>query len=133
MRYTASRIDLGRAASAVHPPKEKALVGVDAFLDWSDADRDPDVLGRGLSEVVDAWRLKMITNRGVKVWPNGMPETFWTDHWRCRFVPQSDDTLTNADVIELLARLDKAGFDVIKTENLYTFGGERGYSLGQGE
>jgi isocitrate dehydrogenase len=26
-----------------------------------------------------------------------------------------------------------AGFDVIKTEHLYTFDGQRGYSLGQGE
>ena len=28
---------------------------------------------------------------------------------------------------------DHAGFDVIKTEGLYTFNGERGYSLAQGE
>ena len=37
----------------------------------------------------DRWRAsssKMITNRGVKVWPEGFPETFCTDHWRCRFV-----------------------------------------------
>ena len=27
----------------------------------------------------------MITNRGTKVWPDGAPETFCTDHWRCRF------------------------------------------------
>jgi isocitrate dehydrogenase len=26
-----------------------------------------------------------------------------------------------------------AGFDFIKTENLYTFDGEAGYSLGQGQ
>jgi isocitrate dehydrogenase len=26
-----------------------------------------------------------------------------------------------------------AGLEVIKTEHLYTFDGERGYSLGQGE
>ena len=29
--------------------------------------------------------LTMITNRGVKVWPQGFPETFCTDHWRLRF------------------------------------------------
>jgi isocitrate dehydrogenase len=27
----------------------------------------------------------------------------------------------------------KAGFDIIKTENLYWFDGKPGYSLGQGE
>jgi hypothetical protein len=31
-------------------------------------------------------RLKLVTNRGVKVWPEGFPETFCTDHWRSRFV-----------------------------------------------
>jgi len=29
--------------------------------------------------------------------------------------------------------LNHAGFDVIKTENLYEFDGKRGFSLGQGE
>jgi isocitrate dehydrogenase len=36
-------------------------------------------------------------------------------------------------VIALLSRLHQAGFDFIKTEHLYAFDGERGYSLGQGE
>jgi len=31
-------------------------------------------------------------------------------------------------VIELLGRIQAAGFDVVKTENLYAFDGERGYS-----
>ncbi|MDA0309612.1 MAG: hypothetical protein O3C46_02720, partial [Bacteroidetes bacterium] len=39
----------------------------------------------------------------------------------------------NADVPKLLQTLVEAGFDVIKTENLYQFDGVRGYSLGQGE
>lgn len=30
--------------------------------------------------------LKTITNRGVKVYSDGQPETFLIDHWRCRFV-----------------------------------------------
>jgi isocitrate dehydrogenase len=33
----------------------------------------------------------------------------------------------------LLQRLHDAGIDVVKTENLYLFDGERGFSLGQGE
>jgi isocitrate dehydrogenase len=38
-----------------------------------------------------------------------------------------------SDSLKLLGALVDAGFDVIKTENLYTFDGERAYSLGQGE
>jgi isocitrate dehydrogenase len=76
----------------------------------------------------------MITNRGVKVWPKGLPETFCTDHWRCRF--QADTTqasIGHRDIIELLSRLTEAGVDVIKTENLCTFDGVAGFALGQGQ
>ena len=77
--------------------------------------------------------LKMITNRGVKVYPEGLPETFRTDHWRCRFVPRDGAATAFDAVLALLARTRITGFDVIKTEHLYTFDGEPGYSLGQGE
>ncbi len=74
----------------------------------------------------------MITNRGVKVYPDGQPETFCTDHWRCRFMAPEKDTANHAQVIELLRQLEEAGLDFIKTEQLYRINGERGYSLGQG-
>ncbi len=129
--YEGAKLDV---SSVAHAPRknDKVLEGVDVFLDWSDGDRAPNDLGSGLVAAGDAWKLKMITNRGVKVWPNGMPETFCTDHWRCRFLPSSGE-VTNADIVDLLGRLGAAGFDVIKTENLYRFGDRRGYSLGQGE
>ncbi len=124
------------AVANVTPPKQaKALVGVDVFLDWDEDGRDPDVLGTKLHALDgDGLKLKMITNRGVKVFPGGIPETFCTDHWRCRFVADTEDgTLTHAQVIALLSRVAEAGLDFIKTEHLCTFDGERGYSLGQGE
>jgi isocitrate dehydrogenase len=121
-----------RVQAAPTPPVDKQLVGIDVFLDWSVADRDPDVLGGGLQGATpEGWKLKMITNRGVKVFPDGLPETFCTDHWRCRFV--TDGPTQYSAALELLGAVTDAGYDVIKTENLYTFDGERGYSLGQGE
>jgi isocitrate dehydrogenase len=115
--------------------RKKELKGVDVFIDWIENDRDPDVIGKGLEDCQgDTLKLKMITNRGVKVYPGGLPETFKTDHWRCRFVAQDENQeLTHADITKLLDNISKAGFDFIKTEHLYTFDGERGYSLGQGE
>ena len=69
-----------------------------------------------------------------KVYPDGLPETFKTDHWRCRFVMQNpSNDCSNKDVTNLLNSIDAAGLDFIKTEHLYEFDGERGYSLGQGE
>lgn len=115
------------------PRGDKQLVGVDVFLDWVESDRQADVLGPDLEAAApEGWSLKMITNRGVKVYPGGLPETFCTDHWRCRFVADGGTTGFPA-VLDLLRALDDAGHDVIKTEHLYTFDGERAYSLGQGE
>ena len=118
-----------------HPPKEKKLVGIDVFIDWEEADRDPDVIGDSLAALDgDGLRLKLITNRGVKVYPEGLEETFCTDHWRCRFVATAENGVcTHSQISSLMLRVANAGFDFIKTEHLYTFNGERGYSLAQGE
>lgn len=118
---------------APSPRQEKRLVGVDVFLDWSEGERDPNELGQRLEALNgEGMALSMISNRGVKVYPEGLPETYRSDHWRCRFMASSDQ-VTYDQVLRLLQRLHGAGYDVIKVENLYLFDGERGYSLGQGE
>lgn len=115
-------------------PGNKELQGVDVFIDWDADNRNPDSIGDALSAMKDnPFKLKMITNRGVKVYPDGMAETFCTDHWRCRFIPKEEGKVSNADIIKLLENVSAAGFDFIKTEHLYTFEGVRAYSLGQGE
>ena len=75
-------------------------------------------------------KLANIANRGVKVYPGGLPDTFTVDHWRCRFVGDAGEgsPVTHAQLISLLQRLDADGLDVIKTENLYNFDGTKGYS-----
>ena len=116
-----------------HPKAAKALVGVDVFLD--DSDSTPDAIGQRLRKIqTEDLRLIMITNRGVKVWPEGFPETFLTDHWRCRFQPAEEGReVTHAHIVELLSRLAENSVDFIKTEHLYTFDGHPGFSLGQGQ
>ncbi|MFN4146063.1 MAG: NADP-dependent isocitrate dehydrogenase [Runella sp.] len=112
-------------------PAKKELVGVDIFLHW--ANRNADELGERLKGFkAGNMELTMITNRGVKVWPNGLPETFCTDHWRCRFKSEALQPSTYADVIELLKKVSEAGFDIIKTENLVTMNSEMMFSAGQG-
>lgn len=117
------------------PAKKKELVGVDVFIDWREDGRNPDVIGdRLLNDASTAnLKLKLISNRGVLVYPGGMEETFKTDHWRCRFTNPDGKILNNSDVLELLKSVQDNGFDFIKTEHLYHFDGERGYSLSQGE
>lgn len=113
----------------------KTLKGVDLFIDWDKDDRNPDILADYLNKSAEnvTLKLKLITNRGVKVYPEGMPETFKTDHWRCRFVPKNGEEVTNKDILELMTSVENHKLDVIKTENLYNFDGERGYTLAQGE
>lgn len=117
------------------PAKRKELVGVDVFIDWRGENRDANEIGDRLLKNVSTDKLKLdqVSNRGVVVYPNGIDEIFKSDHWRCRFTNPNGQTLNNSDVIEILERIQKEGFDFIKTEHLYHFDGERGYSLSQGE
>lgn len=120
------------ATSAKSIPR-KELVGVDVFLDWTKGSAND--LGNDINKLSgEGLKLTMISNRGVKVWPGGHAETFCSDHWRCRFLSDSEgQTVTHPQLISLLGRVATAGYDFIKTENLYNFDGERGFSLDQGE
>ncbi len=138
VRYQAAKDAApAKAAEGDKPRPAKDLVGVDVFLDWDEPGRSPGRLGAALQAATAAGplKLKMITNRGVKVYPDGFPETFCTDHWRCRFVnrEQPGQTITHRQIVGLLTAMTEAGFDFIKTEHLCTFDGTPGFSLGQGE
>ncbi len=113
------------------PQSKKTLKGVDVFVDWRGADASE--LAERLEKLNSDIKLTMITNRGVKVWPNGFDETFCTDHWRCRYEVPNGDPAQKASIHTLLSQALDSDIDVIKTENLYEFNGERGYSLGQGQ
>jgi isocitrate dehydrogenase len=126
----------GTAAKPLYvraPAARKAVVGVDVFVHQSALSADALAVQLQASNTA-ALVLQMITNRGVKVWPGGFPETFCTDHWRCRFVAASDGgEVVQRDIVALLGALTDAGVDVIKTENLCTFDGVKGFALGQGQ
>lgn len=113
----------------------KEFVGVDVFVDWDPATgRNPDDLARPLLDACAGdFKLSMISNRGVVVWPNGNPNTYKVDHWRCRFEATRKDVSGNRLIVDLLGRLNTKGVEVIKTENLFNFDGQAGYSKGQGQ
>ncbi len=121
------------------PQHEKVLVGADLFIDNDHL--SPAQLGALLeTHSGDHLKLKMITNRGVKVYPDGLPETFCTDHWRCRFVHKANSKDVKAmkkvekeTIPQLMMTLLAEGIDVVKTENLYYFNNDLAFSLGQGE
>jgi isocitrate dehydrogenase len=120
---------------------KKGLVGVDIFIHARDV--SPDSLADTVQHALHAgatlapFKLQMITNRGVKVWPDGFSETFCTDHWRCRFMGVdaggNPKPTTHSEIVALLISMHSVGLDFIKMENLCTFDGEPGFALGQGQ
>lgn len=114
------------------PAAKKELVGVDIFVQWNGS--NPNELAEKVMQIEsNGIKLSMITNRGIKVWPDGFKETFCTDHWRCRFKPNEGTEINKSNIIELLKNALNENIDSIKTENLYSFDGKAGYSLGQGQ
>lgn len=124
-------LKISRSENRPSATQKRTLSGVDVFVYW-----EPDnvnLLAQRLKGVVgNEFELTMITNRGTKVWPNANPETFCTDHWRCRFKSKNGKT-TQFKVVDLQKRLTKHAVDIIKTENLYLFDNEPAFSSGQGE
>ena len=75
-------------------------------------------------------KLEMIANRGVKVWPDGSPQTFCTDDFRCRFMGTG---VTPKQVIALQERVAGLGLEVAMTVNLRNYDGKAGFTLAQGQ
>jgi isocitrate dehydrogenase len=70
--------------------------------------------------------LTSIANRGIKVWPQTLPDPFCIEQWRCRFL--SDSPLEAKAILKLYKALVENGLDIVQTENLYEHGGERTFS-----
>jgi isocitrate dehydrogenase len=114
------------------PEAKKKLVGIDVFI--CSKQRNPELLAQSLQlSDGDELKLSMITNRGTKVWPDGFPETFCTDHWRCRFKPNKVGEINYANILTLMKRIHESNLEIIKTENLYEFDGVAGYTAAQGQ
>lgn len=111
--------------------QKKEQVGIDVFLDEPSV--TPEQLGQSLEQLAGPdFRLDMLSNRGQKVYPGGAPETLCVDAFRCRFMSTSGAVSTE-QVIALVTRLAKAGHPFVKSEGLFTFDGEDGFTKGQGQ
>lgn len=111
--------------------RKKKHVGLDVFLDCENV--NPQQLGAQVERVaedVDGIDFKLMSSRGVKVYPGHMEAEIVTDLWRCRFY---GDRVEKDSIRKLLGKLEDLGLDWVKVENLYTYDEERGYSLLQGE
>ncbi len=110
---------------------KRELVGVDVFI-YSKESAD-SFIKHAAGKQWSPLSLQMISNRGVRIWPGGHPETFCVDQWRLRFMHKDKDLhATAGDIHKILQEVQNTGYDVTGTENLYNFDGAPAYSSAQG-
>lgn len=106
--------------------EKRTLIGTDIYLYCK---LPPLELQKKLSSVPTPLSLKLLTNRGAKVWPEGQPETFCVDQFRARFAhTQKGQSVTPDLIVKTQEILVEEGFDLIKTENLYLFDDKPAFS-----
>lgn len=126
--YKSASAPLKHTHTPTNPSRH--LIGIDVFI----YHRGPlsDFFSKISHINVAFLRLKMITNRGVRVWPEGQPETFCIEQWRCRFLTDDGRTASQNDVIQILHAFDHINMDVFQSQFLYNFDGKAGYSSAEG-
>jgi isocitrate dehydrogenase len=129
-RYKAAPAKKERAHAAAPAAAKMKLDGIDVYVAW------PSLVPNDLAVAIqkangDGLQLIMIDNRGVKVWPGGMSETFCTESFRCRFTGGNE--VTQKQTLALLGRVLDQGIEIVKTETLRSYDGQLGYTLAQGQ
>ena len=126
-------LDVSRCA--YREPLRKAdqkVVGLDVFIESKES---PDNIGRSLEAITAGldFKLKMISNRGTKLYPSSSAVTDTVDHWRCRFLRSSEGApLTSNEVSALLQKIETR-FEWMHIEKLKEIDGAPGYTKAQGE
>jgi len=122
---TVSRDPVFRAA------RSKEAIGADIFVD---SPLDPAALGRSLETIAASGplRLKMISNRGTKVYPEGNPAIDCVAHHRCRFVSRSGAPIAFDDALALARRVNDT-HEVCHVERLLRVDGADAFTKAQGE
>ncbi|MCS7002831.1 MAG: NADP-dependent isocitrate dehydrogenase, partial [Dehalococcoidia bacterium] len=119
------------SSPATVTPKTRRVAGVDVFVE---SPLSPEELGDSMIHLVTGspLALKMISNRGTKVYPSVGAITDCVDHYRCRFVLYSNANLSDETIQDLLKRIG-ARHRWMHVEKLQVFDGEEGWTKAQGE
>ncbi len=112
--------------------KSRSVNGIDLFIE---AHNDVDGMGRKLTDLAGSanMKLKMISNRGVKVYPNDYgTDPDLTDCFRCRFVSKDGSDVNDNDIMKLVS-LVNSDYRWMHIEKLNVFDGVAAYSKAHGE
>lgn len=109
--------------------RDKKTVGVDVFV--AADNHTPTQVGKMAESVTpEGLKFELVSSRGAKVYPADTETKVVADLWRLRYYGEN---VSQATVKQLLENLTNKGADWVQVQLLYTFDGERGYSLCQGE
>ena len=115
----------------VHP-QTRRVAGVDVFVEF---DGTPQQLGEAMERLAadSPVALKIVDNRGTRVYPPTGTPTDCVDAWRCRFLVRDGAAeLSDGELLTLLSRLAE-GHRFTHVEKLHEFDGEPAFSKAQGE
>lgn len=111
---------------------ERRVVGLDVFIEDS---QDVQSLGQSLEQISanSPFQLKVISNRGVRVYPSTGASPDMVDSWSCRFLlKNANENLKDFQVLELLSTIGRI-HPWNHVEKLYQFDSKASYSKAQGE
>lgn len=113
-------------------PSSRKVIGADIFVESGSSSEE---LGKSLEQLSEgtALKLKMISNRGTRVYPPTGTSTDIVDQSRCRFILRDDSAeMTDAQLIELLQKIS-VKHPWVHIEKLQEFDGSPGFTKAQGE
>jgi isocitrate dehydrogenase len=127
----ASRMPQVSRDPVFRPAATKEVVGADIFVE---SGLSPAELGGSLEAISAAapLTLKMISNRGTKVYPDGNPNIDCVSHHRCRFVSRSGKPIRFDQALDLARRINET-HEVCHVERLLRINGADGFTKAQGE
>lgn len=122
--------DPARSATALL--KKREAVGMDVFIE---AEGTPEVLGGSLETALRGLpvRLKMLSNRGTKLYPSSGAITDTVNHWRCRILVNAVHAELDTPLASEVLKRIEAHYRWVHVEKLQLFDGAAGFTKAQGE
>jgi isocitrate dehydrogenase len=120
------------AAPVLLTPRERRIAGLDVFIE---SELSSEQIGHDVKELVSSSPvdLKMVSNRGVVVYPSAGAHPDVVDLWYTRLMTRHQDhSLSHAEILDILHKISQK-YHWVHIELLNVFDGKEGYSKAQGE
>lgn len=124
-------VDLSKVTVTHRPKLPETVQGTDVFVEFQGTPRELGGIIENLA-ATSAMSLKMISNRGTKVYP-GETQAQCVDQWRCRFMNRNGGEISDRQIYGLLHALTDGGIKWMHIEKLKFMGDAAAFTKAQGE